>query len=408
MGRLPPELLDLVVSSFPLVPAPSYLPRTSSMQGVAATIGNCGLVCRDWLPSSRRVLFRRIRITPLNSSQLVKLVEEPELATFLDFVREMEFVDTGSNMVLGDNWFPTVFPQVMGIVPSPSIFRCLRLRTFRFYSLVLRQIDQCPPLRDITTLRLFLDNGPRLTDLATTIAFFPALEALHLSLHNDWADRTIPDADCKLPPTFHSLSLEWKYMAPFVAWMRNSRPSISNLKISFDSTVYREKESQLPAAEFISSLQGVLTSLTLRFCDTMPTQQGVWDAFLKRNTNIRELFFRGSRAQAALLLQRLHKPAALMLRRMVMIFALEVERRALVDTNIDPDWCGLDALLAPLAIELLQMSFTPTQWHLQPDPHQSRYDVDRVQGEIPERLPRCFARGIITVVDFDESMWDED
>ncbi|KAJ7184686.1 hypothetical protein C8R46DRAFT_1343715 [Mycena filopes] len=275
MPHLAAELVDSIISFLHPHPLEHGLGSANFLdESTAKTVANCALVCRAWVPSSRRVLFYRMHVKKLTAYGLAKLFKRPQRLTFLPFVRELEF--TGG--IAEDRWMSTVFPKIAKHL-LPTI-----------HTIVLaKQWSGGPPspsflplaLSGITHFELVGAWSLKLSDTIRVIAAFLTLQTLKVWLESNWVDVTLPEDTPPPPETLRALDLRGKAMVPLFSWIRLP---IEMLHLHFPSSPYHDPDSpHRSGVEYIHSLGSALQSLALDF--------NVWSwvpgGFLQPNTRLR-------------------------------------------------------------------------------------------------------------------------
>jgi hypothetical protein len=255
------ELVDLIMSF--LHPTPlkcgnggkNFLDRST-----AVAVGRCSLVCRAWVPSSRRILFYRVQILRETAYNFARLFTKPDRLTFLSFIREIVFKCD----IVEHGWMFTVLPKIVQHLPRTVYLLSYNIRRRRGPESPL----PCPTLRGITHLDISDINEPQLADVVHCIASFPALQALKLWVYN-WGEMTLPECAPKPPETLRSLDLNFGHLRFFLDWMHASRLPISRLALFSPDTLFANDEGEAKyMSRYIEGLGTSLTSLTLGFDET--------------------------------------------------------------------------------------------------------------------------------------------
>jgi hypothetical protein len=142
------------------------------MQIAALDLGNCGLACREWLPCSRRLLFRSVRLTPQNSTNFIQPLSQRHLVTILYFIEQVEFEKQANSD--GDAPSTTAADlQMMWTMPPSALLKTLIFGTPR-HSHLTPHIAQYPTLQSIATLSFAygLQRELSLSDLTLCIGSF--------------------------------------------------------------------------------------------------------------------------------------------------------------------------------------------------------------------------------------------
>lgn len=253
------ELVDLIMSF--LHPTPlicgngeeNFLDRST-----AVTAGSCGLVCRAWVPSSRRILFYRVKISQDTAYRFATLLKRPNRLTFLPFIRELVF----AHGIVEHRWMTTVLPKIVQHLPNAIYMLGYDIRFHRTPDNVL----PCPKLLGITHLNISDMTAPNLAEVVYCIASFPALQALKLWVY-EWSEIELPEDPPAPPDTLCSMDLNFPDIRPFLVWTHRKRIPISTLALFFPEPVTEEGELEY-AAQYIDSLGTSLTSLSIGFDDS--------------------------------------------------------------------------------------------------------------------------------------------
>jgi hypothetical protein len=181
-ANIVPELVDLIIGAL----------HTEDPVG-KHTIAQCGLVCKKWLPSSRRHLFSEVTLN------------DRTITTFLNLVEASPF-------------------------PIPSFIRSLALHSSEGEQALENGLAKLGPLPQVTTLRIRMDRTVftrnsallassfpnvsalcfhgsklRLRSILDAVSSFSALQNLQLdSIELMYDNSTSP---LPLPPHWHSLTL---------------------------------------------------------------------------------------------------------------------------------------------------------------------------------------------------------
>ncbi|KAJ7662235.1 hypothetical protein DFH06DRAFT_1191871, partial [Mycena polygramma] len=252
----------------------SFLDRAA-----AVAVGRCALVCRAWVPSSRRVLFYRVHITQGAAHRFATLFRKPERLTFVPFIRELVFTDS----LFHHHWMKTVLPKIVQHLSCPIYL--LGYENRMPWGSDQRLPDPSPKLRDITHLEIVEALQLNFSEVLNCIASFPALQALKLWVVN-WDEIPHMESGAARPPdTLRTLDLNFTDLDA----------AISTLALFFpesDSNPQAQQEAGY-ALGYIATLGTSLTSLSLGFDDTWAddpdTDIFLGIAFLRANTQLRTL-----------------------------------------------------------------------------------------------------------------------
>jgi hypothetical protein len=395
MALIPVELVDLIMSSLihPIQLKPGNGEKNFLDRHTVVTLGNCAMVCRLWVSSSRRVLFYRIRISQNSVPRLVDLFHVPHRLTFLPFVRELQVLyrraENGS--------MHAVLERIAKHLPS------IRTLVLSVPDLLWEQL-RWPPLTAITRLEIEHRYSPVIADIVRCLESFPALEAAKIWL-GEPGTMTLPMDPLSLPESLRSLDLRYAPgLEPLLGWIETNSGAISALRLCFPS---RTTQAHLyHAAEYIETLGPSLTSLSLVFSWSNPLfgkylrRFGVSTVsslpavdvpaqFLQRNVNLEMLSLHGTASQVVSLLKKAQ--------------FFPVFRRVNIVGPIDAAWFNLpgpfswedlDAVVSPLPfVEQLDIAYFGID---------SSTTLDKQLNHILSRhrllpkLPLCVARGIVT------------
>ncbi|KAJ7625973.1 hypothetical protein FB45DRAFT_1060551 [Roridomyces roridus] len=297
MPNLPPELIDAILESVPLRPLiygngeANYLSSS-----VAMTLGNCALVCRDWVFPSRRILFYRVHLADNTAEGFMELVDSSS-STFLPVIREVELADGA--------WTRTaLLSRILGK---------LHCRTHTVMLVVLPKtstewIRHYPHPATVTRLELADRWGLKLNEAARVISTFPALSSLKVRVRKFEHSDTSPSLDHQPSQTLSSFELRAWNTHTFLSWIQSARLAISNLTISLPAlrTVSPHAESSI---YYITSLGASLIVLRLLMAHSVEDAniclyEFVPTGFLGRNANLRELTIEGLPAQMMAILRK--------------------------------------------------------------------------------------------------------
>ncbi|KAK7042155.1 hypothetical protein R3P38DRAFT_306835 [Favolaschia claudopus] len=299
------ELVDLVLSF--LLPNPFRLPdgeENSIDRATAVTLGRCGLVCRAWVPHSRRLLFRHVRVILNKAHGFAKFLRKPSRLTFLPYIRALEF----DGSIVEHPWMATVLPRLV-----PHLSATIRHLVYNPPCQIPSTPIPCLHLLGVTHLVVSDSNQPTLADVVSCVSNFPVLSSFFLWVRGGWGNNSLP-AETKPPPrSLQSLSLKLSDPRHFLAWIQTERLSISTLKIFINASDSDGGFLDFDATfRFISNLGGSLTSLTLGFDEAWNVDiTKLADGFLCSNPELHTLSLQANYEQAVMLLQRMHIPPTL-------------------------------------------------------------------------------------------------
>lgn len=233
--KLPQEIVDLVVCEF----------STDDRAG-KRTVAQCGLVCKNWFPSSRYRLFANVDLN------------DHTVRPFLSVVDKSPF-------------------------PIPSVIRSLGLSfsgNEGEFSLE-ESLRQLGPLRLVTTLRMTLKHDILIQNSTLLENTFPGISTLvfrNVPLPVDSVLRTISSF-----PLLKSVELDWVRLSYDTVSSKYQLPRLWNSLI-LDLLTDRSKDSQPIFAEILSlDPMPVLSSLSVREID--PTESSPFGKYLSRIGN---------------------------------------------------------------------------------------------------------------------------
>ncbi|KAJ7436506.1 hypothetical protein B0H11DRAFT_656819 [Mycena galericulata] len=405
------ELVDLIISFLHPVP----LKRGNSddnylSHDAAANVGKCALVCRAWVPSSRRVLFYRVHVKRYTAHGFAKLFCRPQRLTFLPFIRELEF----RSGIPQNSWMKSVLPKLTKHLPSS-----INTLALNFDMASAPNPFPRPNLTGVTNLEISDWNSRSMTlDLGALVEFivsFPLLEGLKCYTRG-WRSAELPDRIQALSPpqTLRRLDFTGPDMGRFLGWLGRSRAAVSTLRLS-DETNPMTSASFKSAVGCIRGLGPSLTSLALKvhlWSPEMPIAVAMLDDFLKENTQLRTLSICANPTLTAAILKHAHFPPSL--EYVTLALAVTVNfggRICFLNKEIHdaplllPPWSELDLILSPLIslkkVEIALGSQLYYEDHMNP----VRQRFDEISAGMLQMLPLCAARGIVTHVVLGKSRW---
>ncbi|KAF7332870.1 hypothetical protein MVEN_02392000 [Mycena venus] len=339
------------------------------------------VVCRAWVPSSRRVLFYRVHVKLNTAHAFAKLLRRPEKLTFLPFIRELEFLGG-----LAENrWMTTVLPKIAKHIPPLIRAVILNFSYHSSYSFIR------PPFDAITRLEI-MHRLPRLKfdDVINCITSFSTLEVLRLWME-EWADTAVPEQSPPPPATLRYLDLRCNsnHLPPFLEWMTSGPAEITTLLLHIPSS---EANCLASLRQYIGSLSRSLRTLRLSFSHQNWPRDSIASAFvdlLRLNTQLHALTIRSAQNHAISLLQSMHLPPSVQSITMVVPAS-----PPFLHTLLPPkDMPTLDSRMASLGRlrEFRIMYFR--DFVLAETTRQLESVKDRI--DVSE-LPGCVARGILS------------
>ncbi|KAJ6498456.1 hypothetical protein C8R47DRAFT_1193909 [Mycena vitilis] len=380
MPALAAELVDLIISSLHSAAlgrgqgAKNYLDKSEARQ-----IAKCALVCRAWVPASRRILFYRVHVHTTIAHGFSKLFKKPERLTFLAYIRELEIKSGLSN----HTWMRNVFPKIA--IHLPSSVHVFALSGHTPYG--MKPPFVCAPLGGVTHFELVGTWKLRFADTARCITGFSVLEELRIWLREDWEDRASPKPSLAPAETLRMLNVRVLDAEPLCEWMQESNVMISDLTVFFpyDS----KKSSSQSIARYIGNLAWSLLSLAL-----ISDLRNIRDAnlghfpsdFLERNTRLRTLYVQSVPAHTTSIFKTAHLSASLESVTIVVTYPKGHGNDA--QPLVTSDWTELDSMfeLSPYRLTLTHLSNSETDSHL----------MDGISEPLEQVFPLSVARGIVT------------
>ncbi|KAJ6514600.1 hypothetical protein DFH09DRAFT_253770 [Mycena vulgaris] len=379
MPRVAAELIDLIISFLHPIPLQSgngdgnFLDRST-----ATNVAKCGLVCREWVPSSRRVLFYRVHVRRRNADAFVKLFKKPQHLTFLPYIRELQFHLSG---IVKNRWWTTILLRLAKHL-SWSVYSGLLSARSGHYPYML----PCRQLPGITHLDIVADRSTP-AEIMRCVASFPSLETLKVRIW-PWNQSAlvVPDEPLQLAKTLHSLDFKCPDVGNFLSWIQSTNVRVSTLKlyIRWDS-VEAWAEAWVCAVSYIQDCGSSLTSLSLTFLE-YPEISELANDFLRWNTHLRELTIQADAADAAPLLTRIRLPPSLQIITLVIPALTPLSDQ--VSSDLDSAIASRDSI-RQLGIVYFG-PYTSEQVELLGS------NLDEMSARFLYCLPLCAARGIVT------------
>ncbi|KAF8209336.1 hypothetical protein K438DRAFT_2012164 [Mycena galopus ATCC 62051] len=303
MPTVPLELADLIVSflhPIPLTHGHGYDIKNDMDKSTATQVAKCALVCRAWVPLSRRILFYRTHVTQDTAHRFAKLFQRHQRLTFLPFIRELEF----RGILVLHSWMGTVFPKIAQHLPSS--IRTLVYAAHWGGGWKPRLVSP-PHLSGITRFELIGTWHLNLSEALKCIASFPALEELKVWFTSQgWEDTALPEPSVRPAHTLRSLNFKGLATEPLFGWIQASPAVVSELRLCF-STVFASVEFVQSAARYIQDLGPSLISLSLIFEVENPyydLEDEFSHNFLKHNIGLRALYIEATPRQTLALLRK--------------------------------------------------------------------------------------------------------
>ncbi|KAJ7625978.1 hypothetical protein FB45DRAFT_1060556 [Roridomyces roridus] len=401
MPSLAAELLDLILSylcPYPLAPG---LDSNCLDKETARNLATCALVCKAWLPGSRRILFYRLCIRKVTVHTFATFFKKrnpgpKERLTYLSHVRELEFRDASAE----DPWVFTVFTKkIAQYLPAP----CALVLRYNF-----PPSGELMPKLDLTALThlkvLSRDCAPDIGATIRLIAGCPKLEALALRNDRD-RSRDLTEALTALKPaaTLRHLDLKDQNLAPFLQWMQGPGPQSRSSGSTASSLL-----------EYVGNLAPTLRRLELAFgCSNLPAP-AIDAGFFTSHHRLEHLTIQTGHAQIETLLSKVELPASLLC--LTLVFPLDVVVGFHQDTQLrsqisfPTSWSrALDGKIATSSLlEEVNLRYVSLRAEGVPDPVRMRWEevCEGMEGV----FPLCAARGIVrhdlvraSVVDWQEA-----
>ncbi|KAJ6540006.1 hypothetical protein DFH09DRAFT_1175859 [Mycena vulgaris] len=386
------ELVDLIISFLHPIPLQSGNGNGNFLERLTATdVANCGLVCREWVPSSGRVLFYRVHVRRLNAHALAKLFRKPQHLTFLPHIRELQFNHSG---IVKNRWWTTILLRIAKHL-SWSIYSVLLSVRSGDYPFML----PCPQLSGLTHLDIVADRSTP-AETMRCVASFPSLETLKVTIWSwNWTAWVVPDEPLQLAKTLHSLDLKCYDVQHFLSWIQSTNVHVSTLKLyvrwDWGDSVEAWAEAWVCAVSYIQDCGSSLTSLSLTFLEYSEIQ-AVTNDFLRWNTHLRELTIQADVAAAAPLLTRISLPPSLQ------IITLVIPAFAPLSQQASP---ALDLAIASRdSVRRLRVIYFGDYTSEEVDRLDS--NLDEIRARVLHRLPLCAARDIVTESVARHELWN--
>ncbi|KAJ6539997.1 hypothetical protein DFH09DRAFT_1396614 [Mycena vulgaris] len=374
MPRVAAELVDLFVSFLHSIPLQSGNGDENFLNRSTATdVANCGLVCREWVPSSRRILFYRVRVRQKNAHTFAKLFKKPQHLTFLPYIRELQFHRL---CIVKSRWWTTIVFRIAKHL-SWSVYSVLFSAHSDHYPYML----PCPQLSGIIHLDIVADRST-LAEILRCVTYSLKLETLRLWIVH-WTAMLMPNEPLRLAKTLHSLDLKCSSgIDQILFWIQSTNVHVSTLSLHIPRYC---GEGWLCATRYIQDCASSLTSLSLTFQDH-PGIPDLADNFLRSNMQLRELNIQAFPAAASLLFTRIHLPPSLEIITLAMPSLLPVSRQA--SRDLDSAIASRDCIRR-LGVVYFGLYRLEEVSHL-------HSNLDQIPARILHHLPLCAARGIVT------------
>ncbi|KAJ7279466.1 hypothetical protein C8J57DRAFT_1464865 [Mycena rebaudengoi] len=252
---LPRELCDSIVDQLHAEPA---------------ALGNCALVCRAWVPSSRFHLFESISLTQHSGSRAARLntlLANPH-ATIQPAVRTLILLNALSSVQIRNS--TTGSAQVRTLLQIvPHITQLHNIRTLTLSDLPFDIFSAFPKVKMLSLHDVAA--GPALLRLAT---YFPRLTDLKLNYVHaiPYRSRSPPAPDpVPVLAALRSLFVQGSSIG-FFGWMGILAPNVTALSIEDISS------SELPyLVKYLDIVGSTLETLRLGFTRVEDTRKFGWD-----------------------------------------------------------------------------------------------------------------------------------
>ncbi|KAJ7436519.1 hypothetical protein B0H11DRAFT_2364650 [Mycena galericulata] len=400
MPAIAAELVDLIISFLHPVPLKRGNSEVNYLShDAAAHVGKCALVCRAWVPSSRRVLFYRVHVRQSNAHGFAQLFRRPQRLTFLSFIRELEF----RSGIPQNRWMNSVLPRITKHLP-PSISTVVLNFNHGWAPNPFPHIN----LSTITNLEILDTGGALALDLSAVVVFvasFPQLEGLRLRTRG-WRSTELSDTVQALRPaeTLCCLDLTGPDIVSFLGWLRGNHAAVSTLRIS-DNWMEMSPASFKSAVDYVRSRGSSLTSLDLTVDFWRPrndSRESALADFLNQNTRLQTLSISANPIQTVAILKKSQLSSSL--ESITLALAVTVtlwgkivflNRETLNAPLSLPPWSEIDLILSPLP-PLKKLEIALCEDFRTGDAVPLRFN--EIAAGMLQLLPLCAARGIVTQV----------
>ncbi|KAJ7221373.1 hypothetical protein GGX14DRAFT_429520 [Mycena pura] len=404
VAPIPLELVELIISFLhpgslnPLNGDGNFLNKSS-----ASTTAKCALVCRAWLPPSRRILFYRVHIGQSKAYGFARLFTRPDRLTFLPFIREVAF----QHGIAEHTWMQSVFKRKLAKHFPPSV------KTLVFKGFSSRKPTpealHCTAFTGITRFELRGSWNLALSEAVKCIASFPVLEVLEVKLVLELDQTRLPAAADQPAATLRSATFVGRGAQPVVAWVQASGVPVTALRFSVTDMV--------SIVQYTAQQGPLLSSLSLAFGPNLDERGHplLLRDFLKHNTRLKTLTIRASPAQIVSIISsainRHALPELEVLRIIVQepitqndLAAQPFWRTYYDEAPREPHYRELDRLLEPHAV-LRRLIVTHLPLY---GPTELRARESELEASVMEAMPLCVARGVVEVdtePEGDSSFW---
>ncbi|KAJ7709614.1 hypothetical protein B0H17DRAFT_1190802 [Mycena rosella] len=350
-------------------------------------LATCALVCRDWLPSSQRRLFSKLRIDEHNCAEIVGYLTSatPNLSNYVKHLYVFLWGDIRSNYSRTTANKSPLLPLLL-----PHISRFTNVKTLEFdgcraflnehwdvtwTDLLAEALG--PFIDQLTISYLTFEDLPDLVDLVSSFPQLTYLTANDLDIaeasHEYSNEDQEPYEGSKVPPPllenlkYTSASSFGSGLGPFLSWLAAGPQVFNTLYLDLDA----EAGDVNAGVDLIRAAGDNLTALFLAFDD----QWSLWEGFeFSVNPNLRSLTLRRASDLGNSLVEILGSLKS-------------VEHLSLggVDEMDRDVWPGLvDVLTSPSFTSLVQVKFYVS----------SEDGLKDLASEIFEEYPDFFGKGI--------------
>jgi hypothetical protein len=244
---LPPELHDIIIGF---------------LYDDIPTLASCALVCKDWLPSSRCHLFRRLELKPWTARKFLRLLESPlHGPAIAPHVRNL-YIHEGLTQV--DAWFNEGVWR-MGILRSVTSLH-VDLLDWEVLSVESR-VAFMSFLHNVEEL-ILTDSDFETFDQFTEVVSEPrSLRKLEVRGNNSWEDGPTMELDrLPCPNQLQALHLEG-CQDPLFPWLLQHESCYRMLKILKVDDQSVEAVSVELFGRFLRALGSTLESLDVQVSD---------------------------------------------------------------------------------------------------------------------------------------------
>ncbi|KAJ6551406.1 hypothetical protein B0H19DRAFT_1378147 [Mycena capillaripes] len=323
------------------------------LAGDPVSLKACSLVCRSWVPRSRSHLFETCTLAPDNILLFRELLRSPNNCTFVRHVHSVAaFRD---HLHRNDDCFNEIAADLRTLTQVRTLRMTLYIRAAPAsadgYFRAPGFVAAFPHVTRLVLTCDFQDRNAPPAPLVEVLAFFPALQVLHIREMFGSLAETPVGARAAPPKGLHSLELGLRAAGPILAWLHafNHLPNVDSVTLPLlqlcDAPTVRAALQQLGGA-----LRHLDIKLTWMLCGTPEADPtSVFDLAL--HTSLRTLTIRDFswpqrediQNHFLALITRLASPA-------LECLAFDVDLWLYQSLN----WAALDAFLSPARFPLLR------------------------------------------------------